>query len=1027
MALSLEWLHRIDNWRNELKRHFYRPLGTLALRGFTTRDHLTAEEALKGSFKPMPPGTRWGAKWEYGWFRGQVVLPQEAAGRRIALSLDAGAESVIFVDGQAAGAKDQQHDKITLTMQGVAGRAYDILAEGYAGHGPLVSYAGPTPPGRQSVPEPGPTQAEVGESTFGIWEEDAYQLWLDVETLYQVRNNMDQNSLRIVEIDQGLRDFAVLVDFELPHPQMMETICAARARLKPLLECVNGSTVPVMFAFGHAHIDVAWLWPLAETERKCARTFSTQLALMQEYPEFKFLQSQPHLYWMVKTHYPELYERIKAAVLAGNFIPDGGAWVEPDTNISGGESLIRQLVHGKRFFREEFGVECEMLWLPDVFGYSGALPQIMRGCGIKYFSTQKIFWLFNGGAAFPYNTFIWEGIDGSEVLVHLHNDYNSRTDPASVIQRWNERVQKDGIATRLLPFGHGDGGGGATRDHLEFIRRQRNLEGAPKIKLAAPLEYFKDQEARGIPNARYVGELYFQAHRGTYTSQARTKRGNRKSEFALREAEMWGVAAQALKGTPFPLATLDEAWKAVLLNQFHDILPGSSIHRVYEEAEAAYASVLNTANEAARAATASLADDSPAMTVFNSLGWDRAALVMLSADFIAEGFTSATNLAGETLPVQVINSQRWVEVTVPACGWTTLRPSRGSSSVPNAMKASDKLLENELLRIEFNERGEITSLFDKESGRELAAGLCNSFKMYKDVPTNWDAWDLDSIYPLTPVELPERATVEVVSVGPLVAKLRVTRRLNQSAMTQEISLRRGSRRVDFATSLDWQESHKLLKVAFPVTIHANEAIHEIQFGHIRRPNHQSRPFDADRFEVANHKWTALAEENRGCAVLNDCKYGVNVAGNSINLTLLKSALAPDMTADKGRQEFTYAFYAWNGSLADSGVVREAYQLNCPAKTARGAAGERSMFAVDAPNVVIETVKPAEDGSADVIVRLYESKRTATRCTLSTSLPALGALRADMLENAQGQLPLNDGKISLDFRPFEVKTVRLRLA
>ena len=750
---------------------------------------------------------------------------------------------------------------------------------------------------------------------------------------------------------------------------------------------------------------------------------------MEEYDEFKFIQSQPHLFWMLQRRYPAKYAEVKAAIQAGKIIPEGGMWIEADTNISGGEALIRQFVAGKRFFKKEFGVGNELMWLPDVFGYSGAMPQIMRGCGIKYFATQKIFWTYNGGDQFPYNTFTWEGIDGSEVLAHIFNDYNSLTDPNALSQRWKQRVQKDGISTILLAFGYGDGGGGPTRNHLEFLRRAKNLEGLPKVQMASPIEFFQDQERRGIPKERYVGELYFQAHRGTYTSQAKTKQGNRRAELALREAEMWGAAALALGGRKdrpyaYPTVTLEDAWRTVLLNQFHDILPGSSIHRVYEEAEASYAEAIKLANGVAGDARAVFAQTGDAVTVFNSLSWPRRVLAPLPANV-----TAATDMASKPLPVQVVGGQAWAEVTVPACGWTTIRwaaadkaPAAGSAT----LKATPQLLENECLKVEFNDKGEITSIFDKEAGRELAAGPCNSLKMYRDVPGAWDAWDLDSMYAEMPVELPEPAAIAVETAGPLVAKLRVTRKLNHSTLTQEISLRRGSRRVDFATTVEWQESHKILKVAFPVNIHANEAIHEIQFGHIRRPNHTSRPFDANRFEVCNHKWSALAEENRGCAVLNDSKYGLNVLGNSINLTLLKSALAPDMTADKGRQTFTYSFYAWNGSLADSAVVREAYELNIPATTAAGAAGEQSLFGVDAANIIVETVKPAEDGSADVVVRLYEAKHMATRTALTTTLPVKRAAQTNMLEEFEADLPCVAGKLALEFRPFEVKTLRLTL-
>ncbi len=1033
MALTLEWKDRIYHWYEELQRHFYRPLGNVGLEGFFTLEQLTPEEAGARDFAPMPPGTAWGAKWEYGWFKGSFVLPDAAAGQRIVLAVDVGAESIVFVNGVAAGARDHEHREITLALDGVPGTRYDVLVEGYAGHGPRNSHAGPTPPDRETVPEPGPTQAVVGQTTFGVWQEEVYQLWVDVMTLWQLRENLDENSLRVMEIDQGLRDFTLIVDFEVPEAEMLASIHAGRARLKPLLDCVNGSTAPEMFAFGHSHIDVAWLWPLQETERKAGRTMATQLALMAEYPEYKFLQSQPHLYWMLQQRYPEIYARIKAAAQAGQFIVEGGTWVEPDTNISGGEALIRQFIHGKRFFKDEFGVDCELLWLPDVFGYSGALPQIMRGCGVKYFSTQKIFWTYHGGDPFPYNTFIWEGIDGSEVFVHLHNDYNANVDPSSVIQRWNERVQKDGFATRLYPFGFGDGGGGPTRTHLEFARRLKNLEGAPKFTIAHPLAYFKDQDARGWPDARYVGELYFQAHRGVLTSQARTKQGNRKSELALREAEFWGVAAKVLKGFDFSAMTLDKAWKAVLLNQFHDILPGSSIHRVYEEAEAAYAQVIAEAQGVAAAAQGALtgrpdgsSETCQGLTIFNSLSWERTALVALP-----DGWSGAQDVAGNALPVQKIGDALYTDAAVPASGWTTLKPVAPEQAPAPAedealVKATPTTLENDLLRLTFDAFGQITSIFDKETQRELAAGPCNSFRMYKDVPSRFDAWDIDSMVEQTPVALEAPATIDVVTEGPLVAAVFVKRTLHNSEMTQRISLRRGSRRVTFRTAINWQERHKLLKVAFPVDVHANEGIHEIQFGHIRRPNHRSRPFDADRFEVSNHKWTALAEENRGCAVLNDCKYGVNVLGNTIALTLLKSALAPDMTADQGLHVFYYAFYAWNGSFADCDVVREGYDLNVPVQTAPGGGGTASLFAVDVPNVIIETVKPAEDGSSDIIVRLYEAKRMATRCTLTTTLPLGAAAQTDMLENVQAVLPCAGGVIPLEFRPFEVKTVRLAL-
>jgi len=1023
MTLNVEWRDRLDAWRDELKRHFYRPLGSIELTGFVTSEQLSPSEALQRPFKPMPAGTAWGVTSEYGWFHGVATVPETAAGERIVAHMPVtDKEALVWANGAMIESHRGVWGYETLTREATAGETFDLLVEAAACYGYNPCHTGPTPPNRSPMRLRPPMQQLVGECSFGVWNEVAYQLHIDVETLVSLRDALEADSLRVAEIDKALKQFTFVADFEVPFEQMQATLAAAGETLAAPLACRNGSTSPEFFCMGHAHLDVAWLWPLAETERKAARTLANQLALAEEYDGYAFMHSQPHLYKMVQRRYPELYERVKKAVADGTVIADGAMWVEADTNISGGESLIRQFLHGKRFFADQFGRDSRVLWLPDVFGYCGALPQIMRGCGVEFFSTTKVFWNYHGGETFPYHNFIWEGIDGSEVIVHLHHNYNSKTDAGMMAKRWNNRVQKDDMSTRLVPFGWGDGGGGPTRDHLEHVRRNADLEGVPRMRMATLEAFFADLVKRGEHDAnRYVGELYFQAHRGVLTSQAKTKKGNRKCEFAFGEAEFLGAAAGALAGFAWPREAMDRAWEIVLLNQFHDILPGSSIERVHQEAEAAYAEALETAGSVATAAAEALTVECEGITVFNSLSWPRTALVELP-----EGAVGAVNAAGDAVPCQQVEGKTLAVVAVPSCGWTSLTPSETTETDRPGVTATESLLENDLLRVQFNATGEMVSLIEKATGREQLAGPSNVMKMWKDVPSRFDAWDIDSMYVETPVELgDDPATIEVVASGPLVGVLRVTRRLNESTLTQDISLQSGSRRVEFATTVDWRESHKMLKVCFTPDIHANEAIQEIQFGHIRRPNHASRQFDADRFEVCNHKWTALAEQGRGFAVLNDCKYGVNVLGKTIGLTLLRSPLAPDMNADKGVQTFTYAAVPWTGSLADSDVVREGYDLNAPLTTAPGSTGERSLLSIDASNVVVETVKPAEDGDG-VIVRLYESMRTATACVLSTTLPAASACEADMLENNGAELTVNEGTVDLSFRPFEVKTLRLRM-
>ncbi len=1026
MSLSPEWRDRINAWIKELPRQFYRPFGAVVLEGFFTLEYLDPDQARQGEFVPMPEGAEWGAKWEYGWFRGDLELPGEAAGHRICLDFDAGgAGALIWINGRLANGRDRSPRDCCLVAEAQGGESFEILAEVYADHGPRRCSPGPVPPERPSVPEPPDRQQTVGKTTFGRWVEQAYQLYADARCLMEIRDRIDPDSLRVAEIDAGLKEMTFLADFELDLDDRIASFVAARERLAPLMACRNGSTAPRLYGFGHGHLDVAWLWPLQETERKAARTLSNQLEMLEAYPGYSFLHSQAHLFRMVQRRYPDLYERVKQAAAAGKILVDGGTWVEMDTNITGGESLIRQFLHGKRYFREEFGVDSRMLWLPDVFGYSAAMPQILRGCGVDYFATAKIFWNYPGGDTFPHNTFRWVGTDGTDVGVHLMNDYNSRTYPSYLIERWKERVQKDGISERLFPFGLGDGGGGPDREHLEFAIRLEDLEGCPKLEMTTPGKFFADLDAKGWPDVRYVGELYFQAHRGVFTSQAKTKKGNRRSELSLREAEFWGSIARATAGFAFGPEVLDEAWKQILLHQFHDILPGTSIQRVYDEAEATYKQVIATAASVRDKAQSALTASGEAITLFNSLNWDRYGRIRLP-----EGWAGAIDHEGDALCCQDIEGARYVEPRLPACGWTSLQRAeepRLPCSDGTCVEATERTLENQHLRIELNVRGEIVSCYDKDAEAELADGPVNVFRMYKDVPTQYDAWDIDSMYEEMPVALDVPAeSIEKITDGGLVGILRVTRQLHNSKMVQEIRLARRSRRVDFVTTIDWNEHHKLLKVCFPVCVHADHAIHEIQMSHVTRPNHRSRQYDADRFEVPQQKWTALAEGNRGAAVLNDCKYGVNVLANSINLTLLKAPKAPDMQADLGRQEFTYSLYTWNGSLADSGVVRQGYDLNIPPTVADGDGGHRTMIRIGDPDVILETVKPAEDGSGDLVVRLYESMRRHVETTVAFDLPVQSAHETDMLEEDGRPLELSDGAVALAFRPFEIKTIRLKV-
>ena len=1040
-VMHSEWKDRVKHWMRTLKDDLYQPLGEISWEAFPTMEYLTSEEALKGPFQPVSPGFTWGHEWEYCWFKGSIALPEEAKGQRIVMDLKPQGESALFVNGKSFGTyraswvNEPHHfmEDNVLSFCAQGGEHYDILMETYAGHfmpeAPTGGCTtGPVLPGAfEDTAEEGKRRV-LGKCTYGIWNEDAYQLYMDVATLSALLTTLDETSLRAAKIAKALQEFTLIADFEQPREGRIASYKAAREALRPVMEAKNGSSAPVFYAVGNAHLDLAWLWPMAETYRKTERTFAAQLRLIEEYPEYKFIQSQPASYEMCKKYYPELFARIKEAVKGGQWIADGAMWVEPDTNMASGEALIRQLIHGKRYYKEEFDVDSKVLWLPDTFGYTAALPQILKGCGVDYLVTQKIFWSYNEGDQFPYHYFTWEGMDGSQVVSFLPTSYTYRTDPIEANNIWKNRTQVQDLDAFLMPYGYGDGGGGPARDYIEYAKRQEDLEGSVKVKMAGPMEFFHDMEEQGGPVNTYVGELYFSAHRGTYTSQAAVKKNNRRNELAMREEEFWSSLGLG-RGLEYDLAKADALWKELLLHQFHDILPGSSIGRVYVEANKAHEAIHAGAQELLDQAIDALTErkEENAVTVWNSLSFDRKALVELPEAFGA----GARTLEGQAVPVQKTEEGVKAIVDIPSCGAVSLVPAEAGASGDGAKAAvsvkeegDGYVLENSRVRAVVDGRGEVVSFVLKESGREYAAQPMNRFRLYKDVPRLFDAWDIDSNYILQEVKAATEVSVEKVGEG-LEGVLKVSGRISESGFTQYIRLAADSRRLAFETEVDWKELHRLLKVSFPVDVYAENGINEMQFGYVERPAHRSRLYDKDRFEVCNHRYSALCDGSHGAAVLNDCKYGISMNGNALELTLLRAAACPEMRADNGQHSFTYAFTAWEGPFVDSDVVRQGYELNVKPVVSKGAVDRFSAVTVDKANVILDTMKPAEDGSGDIVLRLYEAKKAAAKAEVSLQFGAAKAYLCDMLENVIEEVPVTDGKIVLPFRAFEIKTVRVK--
>lgn len=1037
-VMHSEWTGRLKHWSRTLKDDFYQPLEEIRWEAFRTMEHLSHEEASQKVFEPVMPGFTWGKTWEYCWFRAVITLPESAAGERIVLNLQPDGESTLFVNGKSFGTYraswvQQPHhfyEDNTLVQCAQGGERFEILMETYAGHyfpecadGGCAT--GPVLPGAYTDPLEEGARRKLGVCTYGIWNEDAYQLYMDVEVLTKLLEVLSESSLRAAHVAEALEQFTLAVDFEQDRAARIADYRKAREILRPVMEAHNGSTVPKFYAVGNAHLDLAWLWPMAETHRKTERTFAAQLRLIEEYPEYKFIQSQPASYEMCRKYYPELFERIRDAVKKGQWIADGAMWVEPDTNMAGGEALIRQLLYGKRYYKEMFDVNSQILWLPDTFGYSAALPQILKGCDVKYLVTQKIFWSYNEGDQFPYHYFTWEGMDGSQIVSFLPTNYTYYTDPVTINETWKNRSQIRDLEAFLLPFGYGDGGGGPTRDHIEYALRQKDLEGGAQVKMAGPMEFFEDMQALGGPKNTYVGELYFSAHRGTYTSQAMVKKNNRRCETALRDLELW-CACAANKGMEYPKEEIERLWKELLLHQFHDILPGSSIAKVYEEAEPVYEQILADCDKLQKQALRVLVGDGDGTVVFNSLGFARKAIVSLSDAYEKGAVTSD----GEPVPVMVQDGEVKALVSLPACGAVTLLAAENASEKNQRMAWVDAQengfwLENDFVRVFVDKRGEITSFILKSSGREFAAEPMNHLQMYKDVARLFDAWDIDSNYIAQETDGVRDVRTGILCDGGLEAVIRVSGKIGESAFEQKISLAADSTRVEVSMKIDWKELHRLLKVAFPVSVYAEEGINEIQFGYVKRPTHRSKAYDKDRFEVCNHRYSALCDGSHGAAVLNDSKYGISMNKNRLELSLLRAASSPEMRADNRTHEFTYAFTAWEGDFTACNVHRQGYELNDKPAVMPGQAETHSAFSVDQDNVVLESVKLAEDGSGDLILRLYEAKKAAVDAEIT--MPYIAGKHVylcDMLENKKSELKPEDDSVCVPFGAFEIQTVRI---
>nr|WP_308162280.1 alpha-mannosidase [Bacillus sp. ISL-18] len=806
--------------------------------------------------------------------------------------------------------------------------------------------------------------------------------------------------------------------------------------LKKKLSDLAGNSLGQMLMVGQSHIDLAWLWPVKEAIRKCSRTFSTMSTLLDENPGFTYAQSQPQAYAFVKEHYPEIYERVKKHISDGRWEVVGGMWVEPDLNMPSGESLVRQLLYGMKFYKDEFGVQPRIEWLPDTFGYCASLPQLLKGAGIDYFMTSKMNW--NDTNPFPYDLFYWEGIDGTQILSFLNHGLNEYTHPQEIQSHWDSFKQKNAHSKQMLLYGHGDGGGGVTQEMIDYIDRSASLPGLPAVVNSTAHEFFDGIREANPALPAWVGDMYLELHRGTYTTHARNKKWNRKAEVLYRDAEIWRSLAGNLAGANLS-QSLKEGWKLLLLNQFHDIIPGSSIPEVYVDSESDYKKIFangETVRQEALDALEKQIDtegDGVPVILFNSLSWKKSETVRMTGGPELAGM-GAVNQEGQELPTDFIQREDGqTELTVyvpeiPEMGYAAIWLKDLGKQVVEEQEELGREWETDYYLVEWNEKGEISRLYDKKAQREVvpSGAAANQFQLFHDRPMLWDAWDVDPHFEDQPAE----AVVLLeknIQKGAVKDVIRFKWQLAQSTIEQEMVFYHHSRRIDFQTRVDWQEEHKLLKVAFPVDVVSNKATFEIPFGSVERATHTNTSWEQAQFEVCGHRFADLSEAGYGVSLLNDCKYGYDVKQNVLRLSLLRAPRWPDKGADQGQHEFTYSLFPHEGDWREAEVVKRGYELNHPAVVLCTSAHQgilpssHSFIKTESKQVILDTVKPSEDGTG-LTLRMYESSGGRENISLSLAGQVQSAYETNLLEERQADISVQGNKLSSSLKPFEVKTI-----
>ena len=1000
--------------------------------------------AIDGQWKDYVMGTAWNQVDAHRWFRTTITIPESMDGKHVEFLITTGREGewdatnpqmIFYLDGQLIQGIDVNHREVTISGKAKAGDSYEIAVLAYSGmvEGDLVIH------------------------TYLIAVDDRvqklyYDLLIPLQSAYVLKKADEENYRRVLQSMAPALDALDLRDAY--SEKFYSSIEKAEQILKEAFYSEEREC-PTVSAIGHTHIDIAWLWTVEQTREKVLRSFSTVLRLMEQYPDYKFMSSQPILYQFVKEQEPEMYEKIKERIREGRWEVDGAMWLEADCNLTGGESLVRQIIKGHRFFLEEFGKESKSLWLPDVFGYSAALPQILKKSGIPYFMTTKIAW--NQYDQLPNDTFIWKGIDGSEVFAFMPTTtdydkdqglnisfsdtrntttYTGIVNPNMALGTFKRFQNRDLTEDTLMLFGFGDGGGGPTKEMLESAERLKyGIPGIPKIRQEFEQDYFDRtyEKIHDLPDMpTWDGELYFEYHRGTLTSMARNKRSNRKNEILYTQMETASCMAGIEKDEQLQ-NVLDKGWDILLINQFHDIVPGSSIKPVYEQTDKEYHEIEEAGkeelNRVVSAAVGRLSMEKEGVVVMNTQGYERDDLVVL------DDGTEIPRLVdedGRNVPAQKTADGRYLLYVshIPPLGYKKLYETEELLEESTG-KEWDYTFENPFIKVCFNEKMEITSLYEKEAEKELIQeGRCgNVLRTYEDRPMQWDNWDIDVFYQRKPYEADWYSPARVIENGEVRMVVEFECGFLDSTVTQQVCLYHQIPRIDFRTKADWKTHHVILKTHFPVDVNTTRASYEIQFGNVERETTNNYSWDTAKFEACGHKWADLSENSSGISLLNDCKYGYGIKKGDMSLTLIKSGTYPNEDADIGEHEFTYSIYPHAGRWQEAKTVEMAYNLNVPMLAKRtgrqeGCGGEyESFLKCSQESCFVEGIKKAEDGNG-VIVRMYENKNNRVRAQIQTAYPIAHVYECNLLEENEEELTAGKNCFETVFKPYEIKTFRL---